>query len=208
MQLSQTVSKAIALFSTAAASSIILSAGIASAQPATVEPITNIDSVTNTNVVVVDSRGSQSRGFGGAYVGGGFAAGVTNGGQIGDAANLGGNIQGRIAPFANVPVSARAAILWSKENTAIMPIVTYDIPVAKNTNLYVGGGYSFVEDKNTVRPRPTPLGNKSAPVITVGAESSLTRDIVVYGDAKLGIKAYQNSPASALSFQAGVGYRF
>jgi hypothetical protein len=203
MTLSQTVSKAIALLSAATAGSVILSAGIASAQ--SVDQTVNVDVAPNANTVVIDSR---TPGFGGAYVGGGLAAGVTNGGQIGDAANLGGNIQGRIAPFANVPVSARAAILWSKENTAIMPLVTYDLPIAANTNLYVGGGYSFVENKDTVRPRPTPLGNKSAPVITVGAETSVTRDIVVYGDAKLGIKAYQNSPASALSFQAGVGYRF
>ena len=85
-----------------------------------------------------------------------------------------------------------------------MPLITYDLPIAANTNLYVCGGYSFVEKNG----KPTPLGNRDAAVITVGAESSVTRDIVVYGDAKLGIKAYENSPASALSFQAGVGYRF
>jgi hypothetical protein len=198
MTLSQTVSKAIALLSAAAASSAILFAGIASAQ--SVNQTVNVES-GNANVVVVDS---PTRGFGGAYVGGGVAAGVTNGGQQGDAATLGGNIQGRIAPFANVPVSARAAILFGRETTAIMPLVTYDIPVAANTNLYVGGGYSFIEKNG----KPTPLGNKNAPVVTVGAETSVTRDIVVYGDAKLGIKAYENSPASALSFQAGVGYRF
>ncbi len=198
MTLSQTVSKAIALLSAAAVGSVVLSAGIASAQ--SVDPTVNVES-GNANVVVVNT---PTRGFGGAYVGGGVAAGVTNGGQQGDAATFGGNIQGRIAPFANVPVSARAAILFGKETTAIMPLVTYDIPVAANTNLYVGGGYSFVEQNG----KPTPLGNKNAPVITVGAESSVTRDIVVYGDAKLGIKAYENSPASALSFQAGVGYRF
>jgi len=195
MTLSQTASKAIALLSAATASSVILSAGIASAQPV------NVDPVTNTNVVVIDGR---TPGFSGAYVGGGVAAGVTNGGQQGDAATFGGNIQGRIAPFANVPVSARAAILFGRETTAIMPLVTYDFPVAANTNLYVGGGYSFVEKNG----KPTPLGNRNAPVVTVGAETSVTRDIVVYGDAKLGIKAYENSPASALSFQAGVGYRF
>ena len=198
MTLSQTASKAIALLSAATATSAILSAGIASAQ--SVNQTVNIES-GNANVVVIDTR---TRGFGGAYVGGGVAAGVTNGGQQGDAATFGGNIQGRIAPFANVPVSARAAILFGKETTAIMPLITYDLPIAANTNLYVGGGYSFVEKNG----KPTPLGNRDAAVVTVGAESSVTRDIVVYGDSKLGIKAYENSPASALSFQAGVGYRF
>ncbi|MBM0743134.1 outer membrane beta-barrel protein [Phormidium sp. CLA17] len=199
MQLSQTVSKAIALLSAATAGSIVLSAGMASAQ--SVNQTVNVDVAPGANVVVVDSK---TPGFSGAYIGGGVAAGVTNGGQQGDAANLGGNIQGRIAPFASVPVSARAAVLFGSETTAIMPLVTYDLPIAANTNLYVGGGYSFVEKNG----KPSPLGNKNAPVVTVGAETSITRDVVVYGDAKLGVRAYENSKASALSFQAGVGYRF
>jgi hypothetical protein len=144
-------------------------------------------------------------GFGGAYVGAGIAAGVTNGGQAGTSALFGGNIQGRIAPaFDVVPISLRAAILWGPNNTAIMPLLTYDIAVARNTNVYIGGGYSFVE---TAR-QPTPIGNKSSAVVVVGAESSVTRDIVVYGDAKLGIQPYYNTNASSLSLQAGMGYRF
>jgi hypothetical protein len=195
MQLSLKIAKTIAVISALTATSVIGSAGAASAKPIYVKPNTNVG-----NVVVVDNN---KMGFGGAYIGGGFAAGVTNGGQQEDAANLGGNIQGRVN-IPNTPISARGAVLFSGNNAAIMPIVTYDVPVAKNTNVYVGGGYSFVE-KNGVH---TPLGNKSAPVVTLGAESSVTRDVVIYGDAKWGINAYQNSPADALSFQGGVGYRF
>lgn len=193
MKFSFNVSRAIAAVSALTAASILVSGGTASAQ--TVDPAAN----TN-NVVVVDTN---QKGFGGAYVGGGFAAGVTNGGQQEDAALFGGNIQGRIQ-VPNTPVSARAAILFGPNNSAIMPLVTYDVPIAKNTNAYVGGGYSFVERDG----RNTPLGNQDAPVVTVGAESSVTRDVVVYGDAKWGINAYKNSTADALSFQAGVGYRF
>lgn len=152
-------------------------------------------------VVVVETR---PMGFGGAYVGAGIAAGVTNGGQQGTSALLGGNIQGRIAPFEDVPISARAAILFGPNNSAIMPMLTYDIPVAVNTNVYIGGGYSFVERNG----QPTPIGNKSSAVVVVGAESSVTRDIVLYGDAKLGIQPYYNTSASSLSLQAGMGYRF
>lgn len=152
-------------------------------------------------VVVVETR---PMGFGGAYVGAGIAAGVTNGGQQGTSALFGGNIQGRIAPFEDVPISARAAILFGPNNSAIMPILTYDIPVAVNTNVYIGGGYSFVEKNG----QPTPIGNKSSGVVVVGAESSVTRDIVLYGDAKLGIQPYYNTSASSLSLQAGMGYRF
>jgi len=141
--------------------------------------------------------------FDGSYIGAGVSAGVTNGGQNGDAATFGGNIQGRFA-VPNAPVSVRGAVLFSGENAAIMPMVSYDIPIAKNANIYAGAGYSFVEKDG----KPTPLGNRSAAVLTAGAEAGITKNIVVYGDAKWGIDAYRNSKADALSFQAGLGYRF
>ena len=148
---------------------------------------------------------NPTKGTDASYIGAGVAAGVTNGGSTtgGDAATLGGNIQGRVA-VPKVPVSARGAVLWSDETSAIIPQVTYDIGVAKNTNVYVGGGYSFVESKG----KPTPLGNQNAPVVTLGAESKVTDNVVIYGDVKAGINAYQNSSASAVSVQAGAGFNF
>lgn len=137
------------------------------------------------------------------YVGAGISAGVTNGGQEGDAATFGGNIQGRVA-VPNAPVSVRGAVLFSDETSAIMPMVTYDVPVTNNANVYVGGGYSLVEKDGS----PTPLGNRNAPVVTVGAEAQVTQNLVVYGDTKWGIDAYQNSSADAVSFQAGAGFKF
>ncbi|AFY67824.1 outer membrane beta-barrel protein [Geitlerinema sp. PCC 7407] len=137
------------------------------------------------------------------YVGAGLAAGVTNGGQDGDAANLGGNIQGRFE-VPNAPVSVRGAILFSDDTSAIMPIISYDVPVTNNANVYAGVGYSFVEANG----EPSPLGNDDSVVLTTGVEAGVTKDIVVYGDAKWGINAYEDSEADALSFQLGAGYRF
>ncbi|MBE9114423.1 hypothetical protein IQ249_00795 [Lusitaniella coriacea LEGE 07157] len=164
-------------------SAIVLSAGTASANPYRVE---------------ADKPGTDA-----SYIGAGVSAGVTNGGQTGDAATFGGNIQGRVA-IPNAPVSVRGAVLFSDETSAIMPIVSYDQAVADNANVYVGAGYSFVEANG----QPTPLGNDDAPVIVVGGEAEFFDSVVVYGDAKWGINAYENSPADAVSFQAGVGYRF
>ncbi len=141
--------------------------------------------------------------FDGSYVGAGVAAGVTNGGQNNDAATLGGNIQGRIA-IPNAPVSVRGAVLFGGDNAAIVPTVTYDQRISDNANIYAGVGYSFMDRAN----QPSPLGNRESVVITLGAEAEVARRVVVYGDAKWGINAYENSPADALSFQAGVGYRF
>ncbi|HEY9671261.1 MAG TPA: hypothetical protein V6D11_07450 [Waterburya sp.] len=175
--------KSAVIFSTLAATIIapaLLSAGRASAEPI---------------------KGTKAD-----YIGAGVAVGVTNGGTKtpgGDAATFGGNIQGRLTTD-KAPVSVRGAVLFSDDTSAIMPIVTYDVPVAKNTNVYVGGGYSFVEKQG----QHTPLGNKNAPVVTVGAESQLGQNLVVYGDTKWGIDAYKNSPADAVSFQAGAGIKF
>ncbi len=49
---------------------------------------------------------------------------------------------------------------------------------------------------------------KDSVVLTTGLETEITKNIMFYTDAKLGIKAYENSPASAVSFQAGAAYRF
>jgi len=146
---------------------------------------------------------AEPKGTDANYIGAGVAAGVTNGGQTGDAATFGGNIQGRLTTN-KAPVSLRGAVIFSDDTSAIMPILTYDVPVAKNTNVYVGGGYSFVESQG----QPTPVGNRNAPIVTVGAERQIGQNVVVYGDTKWGIDAYKNSSADSLSFQAGAGFKF
>ncbi|WP_414528337.1 outer membrane beta-barrel protein [Nodularia chucula] len=143
------------------------------------------------------------RGTDASYFGAGVAAGVTNGGQNGDAATFGGNLTGRLK-LGNTPVSARGNVLWSDETTSIIPEVSYDIPIANRTNAYVTGGYSFVEQNGS----PTPLGNKNGVVLGAGVESEVANNFLLYTNAKVGIRAYENSPASAVSINGGVGYRF
>lgn len=147
----------------------------------------------------------QPTGTDASYLGGGISVGVTNGGSpiYDDDAQFGGNVQGRFA-IPNTPVSARGALLFGGDTVAVMPIISYDVPVNNNTNVYLGAGYSFVGDEG----ESTPLGNKDAVVLTTGVESQVTDKVVVYGDVKLGIDAYENSSASAASIQAGAAYRF
>ncbi len=167
-----------------AVASILASTGIAEAQP-------------------IESQSIQEKGMTGSYVGAGVSAGVTNGGQNNDAATFGGNVQGRYA-IPKSQVSIRGAALFGGNATTFIPTVTLDVPVAKNTNVYLGGGYSF----STNEGQATQLGNKNSPVVTLGAESEIARNIVIYGDAKWGIDAYKNSSADAVSLQTGIGYRF
>jgi hypothetical protein len=142
-------------------------------------------------------------GMTGSYVGAGVAGGVTNGGRGNDDAVFGGNIQGRFA-IPDAPLSVRGAVLFGGKTSAIIPTLTYDAPIGQNTNLYVGGGYSFVGDDGD----RTQIGNRDAAVITAGVESEVAKSVVVYGDAKWGINAYENSSADALTLQGGVGIRF
>lgn len=143
------------------------------------------------------------KGTNASYVGAGLAAGVTNGGENNDAANLGGNITGRVK-LGNTPFSARGNVLWNDQTTAITPEVSVDVPIAKGTNAFVTGGYSFVEKNGS----PTPIGNRDAVVVGAGIESEVANNFLIYTNAKVGLSAYQNSPASAVSINGGIGYRF
>jgi hypothetical protein len=160
--------------------------------------------LSSSRVFAQTTEGNQPTGMTSTYVGAGVATGVTSGGQGGDAATFGGNIQGRAA-IPNSPVSVRGAVLFTDKTSAVMPILSYDVPIANNTNVYVGAGYSFVQQSPGAS---TPLGNQNAVVLTTGVETQVGDGIILYSDAKLGINAYQNSPAQAVSIQAGAGYRF
>ncbi|MCS6814344.1 MAG: porin family protein [Cyanobacteria bacterium] len=160
-------------------------------------------SIVSASAVSAQEVSTSAKGLQGSYVGAGISAGVTSGGQGNDGAAFGGNVQGRYA-FSEAPVSLRGAVLFTDKSVALMPIVTYDLPVAPKTNLYAGGGYSFVTNQNAA----TPLGNQNAVVLTAGVESEIARNVVAYGDVKYGINAFKGSNASAASIQVGVGYRF
>lgn len=145
---------------------------------------------------------TQLRGMDGHYLGAGVGVGVTNSDD--DGSELGGNVQGRI-DVQELPISLRGAFLFNGDNSAIMPIATYDFGIAPNTNLYLGGGYSFVLGNND---EASLLGDQDAPVVTLGAETAVEENIVLYGDVKLGIDAYRDSSDSAVSLQVGGAYRF
>ncbi|BCL33926.1 outer membrane beta-barrel protein [Nostoc sp. MS1] len=142
-------------------------------------------------------------GLKGDYIGTGISSGVTNGGHSNDDAQVGGDIQGRVA-ISHTPLSVRGSFLFDDKTTATVPTITYDIPITKNTNLYAGAGYSFIGKQGD----DTPLGNRNSVVLDTGVETAINKNLVAFGDGKLGFDAYQNNDADAVSFQLGVGYRF
>lgn len=163
----------------------------------------SVMSLVSAGAASAQEISTDAKGLQGSYVGAGISAGVTNGGQGNDGAAFGGNVQARY-DLSKAPASLRGSVLFTDKTVALMPIVTYDLPVAKNTNLYAGAGYSFVTNQNAA----TPLGNQNAPVLTAGVESEVAEKVVAYGDVKYGINAFKGSNASAVSLQVGVGYRF
>ncbi|AUT03844.1 MULTISPECIES: hypothetical protein [unclassified Nostoc] len=167
--------------------------------------ISALSSVIMTAFVVNvgQATAETKKGTDASYVGAGIAAGVTNGGQNNDAANFGGNLTGRVK-LGNTPFSARGNVLWNDDTTAIIPEVSVDVPIANRTNAFVTGGYSFVEKNGS----PSPLGNRDAVVVGAGVESEVANNFLVYTNAKVGLRAYENSPASAVSINGGIGYRF
>jgi hypothetical protein len=152
---------------------------------------------------LANSASAKPMRFDGSYVGAGATGSVTSVAVPAGAATFGGAIQGRFA-VPNAPVSVRTAVLFTDKNSAVIPTVTYDYGIGKNTNLYGGVGYSFVQKTG----QATPLGNKSSAVLTAGIESQVAKGVVVYGDTKVGIKAYQGSNAAAVNVGGGLGLKF
>src|SRR4028119_2506600 len=60
-----------------------------------------------------------------SYLGAGVSLSATNNSKTSDDAAFGGNLQGRVA-IPNTPISARGAILFNDETSAIMPMISYD----------------------------------------------------------------------------------
>lgn len=138
-----------------------------------------------------------------SYVGAGIGVGVTDGGANNNSNNFGGNLTGRLK-LGDTPFSARGNVIWTNETSAIIPEVSFDVPIANRTNAFATAGYSFVEKNGSA----TPIGNRDAVVLGAGVESEIANNFLVYTNAKVGLRSFQNDGASAVSINGGIGYRF
>lgn len=117
-----------------------------------------------------------------------------------------GGLQGRVTT-RDIPVSLRGAALFNEKAAALVPEITYDLAVTDSANLYLGGGYSFITEEDQL----TALGNRNAPVVTVGGEMQVRENVVIFGNGKMGIDAYNNIDDEnefAFSVQAGAAFSF
>lgn len=138
----------------------------------------------------------------GSYVGVGASVGLTQGGGASEGRQLSAVISGRYK-LLEMPVSFRGQALVFSGTTAIIPVVSYDIPLNWQTDAYIGAGYSFSSGD-----APSPVGNKNAFVIQPGVDYSIPEsNLVLFGNAIFAFDAYR-SGGTAASVQGGVGLRF
>jgi hypothetical protein len=143
----------------------------------------------------------------GSYVGIGGSVGLSSGSDdFGEGSNSGGVIAVRYR-ILEVPISLRAQALIS-ERTAIVPTVSYDIPLNWQTDAYIGAGAAIMlgggDAENT-----SPIGNQTSFVVQPGIDYSLPNsNLVLFGNAIFAFDSYKEGGGTGVSVQGGVGLRF
>lgn len=108
-------------------------------------------------------------------------------------ASSGVGLNGRIS-FPRAKISLRGSLYGGCDGDCALfiPTVTYDLPVAKNTNIYLGAGYATVSTSSGDY-----LGSEG--VLQAGAETGLGKKFTIYGDGTF-------AEGGSL-FKVGLGYR-
>ncbi|NJR49129.1 MAG: porin family protein [Leptolyngbyaceae cyanobacterium CSU_1_3] len=134
----------------------------------------------------------------GSYVGVGASFGLTR--AENDDRKVSGVIAGRYK-FLRAPISLRGQVLIG-DGVALVPTVSYDIPLNWQADVYIGAGASIPIDSNT------PIGNQTSFALQPGIDYALPNsDLVLFGNAIIAFDGYKRGGA-ATSLQGGVGIRF
>lgn len=132
----------------------------------------------------------------GSYVGVGPSVGLSDGIQ------LGGVVAFRYKLLES-PISFRAQALIG-QGTAVVPTVSYDVPLNWQTDAYLGAGLALASGDD-----PSPVGNKISFALQPGIDYVVPNsNTVIFGNAIIAFDAYRNGSGTAFSLQGGVGLRF
>lgn len=136
----------------------------------------------------------------GSYIGVGPAFGITEGDE-GDR-EVGGVIAVRYK-ILEAPISLRIQAFILGDAAAVVPTVSYDVPLNWQTDVYIGAGYAFSGGDD-----PSPVGNRNGFAIQPGIDYALPfSNTVIFGNAVIAFDAYRDG-GTAVSVQGGVGLRF
>lgn len=131
----------------------------------------------------------------GSYVGIGPAVGFADGAQ------LGGVVAFRYK-LLEAPVSFRAQAFLG-DNIALVPTVSYDLPLNWQADGYLGAGLIFAGGDT-----PSPVGNKISFALQPGVDYAVPNsNTVLFGNAIIGFDALRDG-GTTFSLQGGVGMRF
>lgn len=137
----------------------------------------------------------------GSYVGVGGTFGVLEDNR-GEGQQFGGVIAVRYK-LLEAPVSLRTQALIGA-GTAIVPTISYDVPLNWQTDAYLGAGVSFASGDT-----PSPVGDQTSFALQPGIDYVIPNsNAVVFGNAIIAFDAYRNGGGTAVSVQGGVGVRF
>ncbi|MBD2629038.1 MULTISPECIES: hypothetical protein [Nostocaceae] len=146
--------------------------------------------------LTINNQPAQAQVAYGSYVGIGPTLGLSDGTQ------LGGVLAARYK-LLETPVSFRAQALIG-QGTAVVPTVSYDVPLNWQTDVYLGAGMVLTSG-NTA----SPVGNKISFALQPGIDYVVPNsNTVIFGNAIIAFDAYRNGGGTALSLQGGVGLRF
>jgi hypothetical protein len=139
----------------------------------------------------------------GSYIGIGPSFGLTND-DNGEGRQIGAVVAVRYK-LLELPISLRTQALIGHA-AAVVPTVSYDIPLNWQTDAYVGAGVTFAGSDNG---RPSPVGDKTSFAIQPGIDYAIPNSrAVIFGNAIIAFDAFRNGGGPAFSLQGGVGLRF
>jgi hypothetical protein len=101
------------------------------------------------------------------------------------------------------PISFRAQALVG-QNTAVVPTVSYDLPLNWQTDAYLGAGLVLTGGNGA-----SPVGDKISFALQPGIDYVVPNsNTVLFGNAIIAFDAYRNGGGAAVAVQGGVGLRF
>ncbi|MBW4514210.1 MAG: porin family protein [Timaviella obliquedivisa GSE-PSE-MK23-08B] len=156
-----------------------------------------------TIVALFNASHASAQAAYGSYIGVGGSLGLTDGTEDVEPRRGGGVVAVRYN-ILELPISLRAQALVS-DVTAIVPTVSYDIPLNWQTTAYIGAGVA-IQNSDT---SSSPVGNKTSFAIQPGIDYVVPNsDLVVFGNAVIAFDAYRDSGGTAAAIQGGLGWNF
>ncbi|HIK06986.1 MAG TPA: hypothetical protein IGS40_20225 [Trichormus sp. M33_DOE_039] len=146
--------------------------------------------------LAINTQPAQAQVAYGSYVGVGPTVGLTDGVQV-------GGVLAFRYKLLEAPISFRAQALVG-QNTAVVPTVSYDVPLNWQTDAYLGAGLVLAGGDSA-----SPVGDKISFALQPGVDYVVPNsNTVFFGNAIIAFDAYRNGGGAAVSVQGGVGLRF